>query len=312
MTDAASAGQQAGADGAAAAAAAGAAQNGGEGAAQGGQQAAQNGQAVGAQNAGTGSQVQDWRSGLDGEHAEFAARLSSPQDAVKVALDLRKANSSMVRVPQQGATAEEVAKFHKAIGVPEKADGYQWDLGREPTEADQAVLGAVSEVFHKNGVPASAAKAVSKAVADLAAAQLAEEERVAIQHRETAEAKLKQEWGGDSDRNWQVAKRAVEVFGGPELKSFLNDTMVNGAKLGDHPMMAKVFAKIGLRMGEGEFIGAVTESDRQTTSERLEQILAENPPGSEGYKRASVQREIKALNARLHGTGPSVGFGAAR
>lgn len=299
---------------AAAAAAASAAAGAGKGAADQGQQGAANGgqaqdKPAAGVNSGSSSAVQNWRDGLEGERLEFANRVASIPDLVDSAINLRKANGSMVKVPQQGAPAEEVAKFHKAIGVPEKPDQYKFDLGRDLTEQDKPVISKVSEIFHANGVPASAATAVSKAVAELAAAQLGEADRVASQHREAAEAALNKEWGADKDRNLQVALRAVEVFGGQELKDYLNSTIVNGAKLGDHPVLAKAFAKVGLRMGEGEFIGPANAGERQSVQDRINTIMQTHPPGSDGYKLPAVQRELAELHGQLHGHTPIVGSG---
>jgi hypothetical protein len=87
---------------------------------------------------------------------EFATRLATPADAVKVALDLRKANSAMIKVPGKDATAEDRAKFNKAIGVPETVEGYKFELGREPTEADKAIQGKIAAKRFEHGVPATA------------------------------------------------------------------------------------------------------------------------------------------------------------
>ena len=254
----------------------------------------------------TASQA-SFRDGLEGEQLEFASRFTSAKDLVQAGLDLRKANSSMIRVPGVDAKPEDIAKFHKAIGVPDKAEDYKFDLGREQTEADQAVIAKVGEVFLAYAVPAAAATAVSKAVAELAQAQIAEANRVALQHREAAQTLLNKEWGADRERNMQVALRAVEVFGGEELRTYLNDTIVNGQKLGDHPVLAKAFARIGMRMGEGDFIGAANAGERVTAQDRINQIMAANPPGTDSYKSPAIQRELRELNEKLSGAAPIVG-----
>jgi len=251
----------------------------------------------------------DWRASItDPEQKEFASRLASPADAVKVAYDLRKANGSMVRVPAKDAKPEDVAKFHKAIGVPEKPEEYKFDIGREPTDEDKQVQGEIAKVFHANGVPAAAVTAVSKAVTELAQAQLAEQNRVAVQARTDAEANLKKELGADYSKHVNLAVRAVEVFGGDELKTFLNTTIVNGAKLGDHPMLIKAMGKVGLRMGEGEFIGAVGSAEKGSLQAEMQQIMADNPPGTEKYKSPAVQKRLGEINTALYGSAPIVGM----
>jgi hypothetical protein len=56
---------------------------------------------------------------------------------------------------------------------------------------------------------------------------------------------LRSEWGEKFDSNVEIAKQAVEKFGGPELKEFLEKS-----RLGNHPIFAKVFHKIGTLISE--------------------------------------------------------------
>ena len=251
----------------------------------------------------------DWRSSItDPDHLEFAKRLASPADAVKVALDLRKANGSMVKVPGKDATAEDRAKFHKAIGVPEKVEDYKFDIGREPTETDKAIQGNLAKIAFENGIPAPAMTALSKAVSELATAAKAEENRVAVAAREANEAALRKEWGADYEANKTLATRAVQAFGEvkshPEVVEFFDKTMVNGQKLGDHPVMVRMLGNIGRRMGEGEFIGAVGSEQRGSLQTELQQLMTDNPPGTEKYKSPAVQGRIKQINEALYGNEP--------
>jgi hypothetical protein len=254
----------------------------------------------------------DWRSSItDPEHVEFAKRIASPADAVKVALDLRKANSAMIKVPGKDATAEDRAKFNKAIGVPETVDGYKFELGREPTEADKAIQGKIAAVALEHGVPAQALAGITKAVSELAASQKAEENRVALAAREANEATLRKEWGADYEANKTLASRAVQAFGEvkshPEVLELFEKTIVNGQKLGDHPVMIRMLGNIGRRMGEGEFIGAVGTDQRQSLQSELNDIYAKTPVGTTGYAAPAVQKRVSEIMEALHGNGGIVG-----
>lgn len=254
----------------------------------------------------------DWRASItDPEHVEFAKRMASPADAIKSAVDLRKLNSSMIRVPGKDATPEDRAKFNKAIGVPETVEGYTFDLGREATEADKAIQGNLAKVAFENGVPATAMSALTKAVAELAGAQKAEENRVAVEARAANEAALRKEWGADYEANKTLATRAVQAFGEvkshPEVIDFFDKTLVNGQKLGDHPIMVRMLGNIGRRMGEGEFIGAVGADQRQSLQSEWNQILAATPPGTAGYAKPEVQKRIAEISEALHGNEPIIG-----
>lgn len=264
-------------------------------------------------SAAAASATADWRASItDPDAKEFATRLATPADAVKVALDLRKANSSMVRVPGKDATAEDRAKFNKAIGVPETADGYKFELGREATEADKAIQGNLAKIALENGIPATAMTALSKAVSELAGAAKAEENRVAVEGRAASEAALRKEWGADYEANKALAARAVQAFGEiskhPEVLEFFNKT-VDGVKIGDHPVMVRMNGNIGRRMGEGEFIGAVGSNERASLQSEMQQLLHANPPGTEAYKAPAVQARIKQINEQLYGNEPAARLG---
>jgi hypothetical protein len=255
----------------------------------------------------------DWRASItDPEHVEFAKRIASPADAIKSAVDLRKLNSSMIRVPGKDATPEDRAKFNKAIGVPETVEGYKFELGREPTDADKAIQGNLAKIALDNGIPANAMTALSKAVTELATAQKAEENRVALAAREANEAALRKEWGADFEANKTLATRAVQAFGEvkshPEVVEFFEKTMVNGQKLGDHPVMVRMLGNIGRRMGEGEFIGAVGADQRQSLQAELNTIMTATPPGTAGYAKADVQKRVFEINEALHGNEGIVGM----
>lgn len=251
----------------------------------------------------------DWRAAItDPEHKEFATRLATPADAVKVALDLRKANSAMIKVPGKDATPEDRAKFNKAIGVPETAEGYKFELGREATDADKAIQGKIAAAAFEHGVPAQALAGITKVVAELATAAKAEENRVAVEARAASEAALRREWGADYEANKTLAGRAVQAFGEvkshPEVVEFFEKTLVNGQKLGDHPVMVRMLGNIGRRMGEGEFIGAVGSDQRASLQTELQQLMHDNPPGTEKYKAPAVQKRIGEINQSLYGNEP--------
>lgn len=254
----------------------------------------------------------DWRAGItDPDAKEFASRLTTPADAVKVALDFRKANSAMIKVPGKDATPEDRAKFNKAIGVPETVEGYKFDIGREPTDADKAIQGNLAKIAFDNGIPANAMTALSKAVSELATAQRDEQNRVAIAGREAADASLRKEMGSEYEAHKALGIRAVQAFGDvkahPEVLEFFEHKTVDGIKVGDHPVMRRIMGNVGRRMGEGEFIGAVGSDQRQSLQGELATIMKDNPPGSDGYKSRAIQSRVTAIHEALAGSTPVVG-----
>lgn len=75
-----------------------------------------------------------------------------------------------IKVPGEGAEAEEVTAFHRAIGVPEKADGYEIK-GPEGVQLNDAVLGQLAEAGVKHGIPKAAFEGI---VSDFIQIQIAD------------------------------------------------------------------------------------------------------------------------------------------
>lgn len=116
---------------------------------------------------GAGNAAPDWFANVsdkvgEGETASNRDWLSSLgvkdlDGLVKVARDNQRAvrESGRIKVPGEGAQADEVTAFHRAIGVPEKADGYEIK-GPEGVQLNDAVLGQLAEAGVKYGVPKGA------------------------------------------------------------------------------------------------------------------------------------------------------------
>lgn len=71
-----------------------------------------------------------------------------------------------------------------------------------------------------------------------------------------ADVKADKEIGGDKlPSNLSAAQRALDQFGTPELKTYLNDT-----GLGNHPDLVKAFVKIGKAMSEDKVVSGGHDS----------------------------------------------------
>jgi len=64
-------------------------------------------------------------------------------------------DSGRVKVPGEGAPAEEVSAFHRAIGVPENADGYEIK-GPDGVKLNEAMIKSLSESAVRHGAPKAA------------------------------------------------------------------------------------------------------------------------------------------------------------
>jgi hypothetical protein len=129
--------------------------------------------------------------------------------------------SGQVKVPGEGAKPEEIAAFHRAIGVPEKPEDYAVPVPKDgdgnvltgadgkPVKMNEPLLGRLAQVAHKFGVPKSAYDAL---VADFVAAQM---EEAAIEgHAEQTEAQAKlKEWAQHGNAKMGAINAALEALG---------------------------------------------------------------------------------------------------
>lgn len=178
-------------------------------------------------------------------------------------------DSGRIKIPGEGATAEEVAAFHKALGVPESPQGYEFkapmgDDGK-PIALDQGVLSRIAESAHKSGVPKAAAEAL---VADYIQGEL---DQLATAQRELdAQA---QSWvkaqGGEANAKIAAVDRAARA-----LDLSKEDMQALRAAWGPEKAL-NIMARLGEGMAEDTLIGGgagkfgVTGAQAQAEIDRL-------------------------------------------
>lgn len=189
-------------------------------------------------------------------------------DFAKSYLDLQSARESAIQVPGEDATDEDRNAFYSKMGVPETPDAYE--IGKPADLPEGMAYSEELETWFKGAAHArhmSSENATSlfnefnemqiKGYnAELAA------EKVAI---EKAENTLKDAWPGDAyAENKEIAHRGFLRFSGEgeteqkEAHDFINNTIVDGVLLGDHPAFQKLFHRLG----------AATQDDNANAGER--------------------------------------------
>ncbi|HID8831399.1 TPA: peptidase [Enterobacter chengduensis] len=147
-------------------------------------------------------------------------------------------------------------KEQKQEGAPEK---YEFQAG-EGVELDTEALKDFEPVARDlNLTNEQAQKLVDAYPKILAGVQQRQEEAWQKQTEGWAETvKADKEIGGDKlTANLSAAQRALDLFGTPELKTYLNDT-----GLGNHPDLVKAFVKIGKAMSEDGMVDGSNQGQR--------------------------------------------------
>lgn len=177
-------------------------------------------------------------------------------------------------MPGEGAAPSEMDAFYKALGRPDKPDGYKIDKPADlPDEYwDETYAGQAKELFHKIGLTPKQAAALS----DFNNSRLVEgtkflaaEEARAV---EEATIALKAEWGEAYDERLHVANKLIadNVPDGPKKDAILK-------RIGNDPHVAEFLANVGMKFEEHRLIaggddgrsGAMTPAQAQLRIEEL-------------------------------------------
>ncbi len=258
----------------------------------------------------------DWTADLPDELKETAKRFTSKADAVRAINDLRK-RESQVRVPGKNATPEEIATYHKAIGIPEKPEEYEFsDLpeGLELTEEVKASRAEWAKHFQSLGIPKATAKEISRlaneeSLRELKAVKEADEAFVKQQ-----EAALRSEWKGEEyERNKTLANRAFTELAsrtGLNIEDLTKIETKDGRFLMDRVEIVKMFAAIGREMSEGTVGPSLTETEKDTVDDQIRGIrqqVAEAQSVGDSKRANKLYQQEQALIAKREGSKAIVG-----
>lgn len=131
---------------------------------------------------------------------------------------------------------------------PEVPEKYEFDLP-DDVKVDPAGLEAFSAFAKEQGLSQEAAQGLISKLAPAMQARQAE----AIQQLRTEwdeASKADKEFGGEKlSENMSVAKKAMDAFGTPELRTLLNES-----GLGNHPEIIRAFFRAGKAISEDKFV----------------------------------------------------------
>lgn len=161
--------------------------------------------------------------------------------------------------PAEGA---ESAGETKAPGAPEK---YEFKPAEGQPEFDQKTIEQFSDVARELNLPQDAAQKVLDKMAPVLAARQTEAIE-AIRTQWADDAKADKEIGGDKlDENLATAKKAIDQFGTPELR-----TLLDQSGLGNHPEVIRAFYRAGKAISEDRFVsGQGSQTGQQSMAQRM-------------------------------------------
>lgn len=189
----------------------------------------------------------DWRARMAGEDKKllgFLGRYPSEKafvEAAKKDRDTLFANKT-VKLPDN-PTAEEVASYRKANGIPDEATGY-FDALDDITVGDDdkpIVEQFLSAMHETNAPPALVKAAVSTYYQIVEEQQAAEADADRIMQSESIEA-LREEWGPDYKRNLNAMHNYLETLPETVRSAFTHGRGADGRPLGFNADVVKWLA----------------------------------------------------------------------
>lgn len=180
----------------------------------------------------------------------------------------RLIGADKITMPQ---TDEDWGGVFDKLGRPKDASGYELKAA-EGVEVNAEMQQSFLTKAHEIGLLPKQAQA-------LADWQIEQGQAVTEASTQADEATLnekmtglKTEWGQAFDQNVGIAQRAINEFATDADKDFMNNAVIDGVKIGDHPAMAKLFHNIGKSMMESGKLEGTGNEQAMTPTEMQDQI----------------------------------------
>jgi hypothetical protein len=208
----------------------------------------------------------DWRKVIGGDDAEAQKalqRFTDPKAFYKSYSEAQaKIRSGELAKPlAKEATAEQIAEWRKANGVPEKVEEYFAKLpnGRVLGKEDQPLFNEVAERLHKQNVPTAVMHDLVDWYYSSQESQAAAERQLDDADRQKAITALRNEWGPDYKANMNILDSWLDGLGPDLKKSFQNAILGDGSRLMNNTSAVKWL--VGLARTMNPAVGLIPGGD---------------------------------------------------
>ena len=185
------------------------------------------------------SDNQDWKSTLseDLRNDPTLKNFKDVESLAKTVVHQQKQMGNRIPIPK---TPEEHMEVYNKLGRPETADKYEVAVPETHTEyIGEDQINQFKNVAHNIGLNNEQVKQlIDFQVKNIDAQAQRYQTDIAVQKQHTEES-LKKEWGHEYDINVRNARRALQVYGDPEITELMN------GEAGNIPAVVKMFARLG-------------------------------------------------------------------
>lgn len=186
--------------------------------------------------------IQPWRAQLpeDMRADPYFDKFPKMGDMAKEAMRLNALMGKAVFKPGEGATAEEIAEYRKALGVPEKPEEYDFSGLDEKTPQSKALLDSLRATAAKANLTKEQAKEFAAWAKGVGMQELQKRQSDFQKGYEEGLEFLKNSYSGNLDSAKADISRAYRAFVSPELAELLDQTGI-----GNNPAMLSLLTRVG-------------------------------------------------------------------
>lgn len=221
-------------------------------------------------NSNPGASDLGWRAALpdDLKNHELIKNFTKPGDAIRDYVTVKQEAAKMLKIPDDQAPEDVKNEFYAKLGRPENPDKYELAKPDELPDSmyDKELAKDYAKTVFDLGLPKQKAQQLYSWYNNKIIAQIKQQKQATENLLET----LKQEpdWQGDNfKKNVDIAHNAWKQIADGDDKNFVDNAIVDGVKLGDHPKFLKLFKKLGSKISDDTALQRGGGSGQVDTSE---------------------------------------------
>lgn len=205
---------------------------------------------------------------------------------------------NLVEIPNWDAEPDDLNSFYDKLGRPQDPNEYGFK-DAEDSAFPEDFREFLAKAAHESGLNLKQSKDLFERLNAQQSQMLENQLAEADQRNEQALAELKKQWGSEYDDNIKAGRKAAIALGMDEQSLDELDGLMGSAKL------AELFALIGNKMGEGNFIeDGESKGYGQSAASARDQIddLLADPAFKQAYMSGdrSARRRISELMEKAH------------
>lgn len=200
---------------------------------------------------------------------KFWESVPDTQTLLKNYAHAQKFQGQAVRIPGEGATPEDWAKFYSRLGRPEAPDGYEVKLPEIRSGWNEELVNGFKSEAHRLGLTPAQVQGILNFYGPAVDSQLGQIERSHEKEKQAATQALREKYGAAYDQKLAIARAALEHYADEGLMARLKEAgLLNDANF------IEMFAGIGEILREDNYIVGHVEGimTSEAAQEELEKI----------------------------------------